>query len=122
MTILTNMFSLKGHVAVVTGGTGVLGGAMARGLAQAGAQVAVLGRRRDQADAVVAEIAANGGAALAVPADVLDRDQLEGARDAVLEQWDRLDILINAAGGNMPAATLEPGAPSSTCPSRAWSR
>lgn len=109
MDMLTELFSLEGQVAVVTGGTGVLGGAMARGLAQAGAKVGVLGRRREQAEAVVQEIEANGGAALALPADVLDRNQLEAARDAVVEQWDRLDILVNAAGGNLPAATLEPG-------------
>ncbi len=103
------LFSLEGQVAVVTGGTGVLGGVMARGLARAGAKVGVLGRRRDHAEAVVQAIAAAGGTALALPADVLDRAQLEAARRAVLEQWGRLDVLVNAAGGNMPAATLAPG-------------
>jgi NAD(P)-dependent dehydrogenase (short-subunit alcohol dehydrogenase family) len=106
---ITDMFSLEGQVAVVTGGTGVLGGAMARGLAAAGARVGVLGRRREQAEAVAQTIAAAGGAAMALPADVLDRPQLEGARDALLARWGRLDILVNAAGGNMPAATLAPG-------------
>ena len=53
---------------------------------------------------------AEGGAALALPADVLDRKQLETARDSLIEQWGRLDMLVNAAGGNMPAATLAPGA------------
>src|SRR6476661_5478149 len=91
------LFSLAGQVAIVTGGTGVLGGVMARGLARAGAKVGVLGRRRDH------------GEALALPADVLDRKQLEAARETVLEQWGRLDVLVNAAGGNMPAATLAPG-------------
>ncbi len=109
MDALQNLFSLEGQVAVITGGTGVLGGAMARGLAQAGAKVGVLGRRREQAQAVVADIEALGGTALALPADVLDRKQLEGAREAVLEKWGRLDILVNAAGGNMPSATLPPG-------------
>jgi NAD(P)-dependent dehydrogenase (short-subunit alcohol dehydrogenase family) len=109
MDFLASLFSLEGQVAVVTGGTGVLGGAMAHGLARAGAKIGVLGRRRAQAEAVVQSIEAEGGTALALPADVLDRGQLEGARDAVLEQWGRLDILVSAAGGNMPAATLEPG-------------
>ena len=109
MEFLKNLFSLEGQVALVTGGTGVLGGAMAKGLAQAGAKVAVLGRRREQADATVAEIAAAGGVGLALPADVLDRGQLEAARTTLLETWGRLDILINAAGGNLPAATLPPG-------------
>src|SRR6476619_4564514 len=109
MTLLQDLFSMEGQVAIVTGGTGVLGGVMARGLAQAGAKVGVLGRRREQAERIVAEIEADGGAALALPADVLDRGQLEAARDAVVEQWGRLDVLVNAAGGNMPAATLAPG-------------
>ena len=106
---LPEMFSLAGQVAVVTGGTGVLGGVMARGLARAGAKVGVLGRRRDQAEAMVQAIAAAGGEALALPADVLDRAQLAAACDALLAQWGRIDVLVNAAGGNIPAATLAPG-------------
>ncbi|MFN8475448.1 MAG: SDR family oxidoreductase [Anaerolineae bacterium] len=109
MDALQNLFSLEGQVAVITGGTGVLGGAMARGLARAGARVGVLGRRRELAEAVVADIGALGGEAIALPADVLDRSQLEGARETVLAKWGRLDILVNAAGGNMPSATLPPG-------------
>ncbi len=103
------LFGLEGRVAVVTGGTGVLGGAMARGLARAGAKVGVLGRRKEKAEAVVQTIEADGGAALALPADVLERKELEAAREAVVERWGRLDVLVNAAGGNMPQATLEPG-------------
>ncbi len=107
--LLTEMFSLAGQVAVVTGGTGVLGGVMARGLARAGAKVGVLGRRREHAAAVVQDITAAGGEALALPADVLDREQLQTACEAVVAQWGRVDVLVNAAGGNMPAATLAPG-------------
>jgi NAD(P)-dependent dehydrogenase (short-subunit alcohol dehydrogenase family) len=106
---LSELFSLAGQVAVVTGGTGVLGSVMARGLARAGAKVGVLGRRRDHAEAVVEAITTDGGTALALPADVLDRAQLEATREAVLAQWGRLDVLVNAAGGNMAAATLAPG-------------
>jgi NAD(P)-dependent dehydrogenase (short-subunit alcohol dehydrogenase family) len=109
MEFLHSLFALDGQVAVVTGGTGVLGGVMARGLARAGAKIGVLGRRREQAEAAVREIEAQGGAALALVADVLERTQLEAARDAVVEQWGRIDVLVNAAGGNMPAATLAPG-------------
>ncbi len=105
-TIIAKLFSLEGQVAIVTGGTGVLGGAMARGLARAGAHVGILGRRKERADAVVAEIEAAGGQALALAADVLNQAQLEAARDAVLAQWGHIDILVNAAGGNVPAATL----------------
>jgi NAD(P)-dependent dehydrogenase (short-subunit alcohol dehydrogenase family) len=106
---LAELFSLAGQVAVVTGGTGVLGGVMARGLARAGAKVGVLGRRRDHGEAVVQAIAAEGGEALALPADVLDRAELEAARAAIVAQWGQLDVLVNAAGGNMAPATLAPG-------------
>ncbi len=105
---LSELFSLDGQVALVTGGTGVLGGAMARGLGRAGARVGILGRRREQAEAVAAEIEQEGGEAMAVPADVLQKDQLDSARDVVLERWGRIDILVNAAGGNVPGATLSP--------------
>ncbi len=105
-SILSELFSLEGQVAIVTGSTGVLGGAMARGLARAGASVGILGRRKERAEAVVAEIENAGGQALALPADVLDQAQLEAARAAVLDRWGRIDILVNAAGGNVPAATL----------------
>lgn len=103
---LASLFGLDGHVALVTGGTGVLGGAMARGLARAGARVAIMGRRREQAEAVATEIRGTGGEALALPADVLRKGELEAARDVLLRRWERVDILVNAAGGNMPGATV----------------
>jgi NAD(P)-dependent dehydrogenase (short-subunit alcohol dehydrogenase family) len=109
MTSSDEYFGLADQVAIVTGATGVLGGAMAHGLARAGARIGVLGRRRQQADAVAQAIVAEGGQALALAADVLDRRQLEAARETVLAQWGRVDILVNAAGGNLPAATLQPG-------------
>lgn len=84
----------------------MLGGAMARGLAQNGARVAVLGRRSERAEQVARAIEGKGGQAMALPADVLDQGQLEEARHAVLEHWGRVDILVNAAGGNVPEATL----------------
>ncbi len=102
------LFSIEGKVAIVTGSTGVLGGAMARGLAQAGVKVAILGRRKDKAEAVAQEISAAGGTAIATPADVLDKAQLEAARDQVIAQWGTIDILVNAAGGTTPEATVSP--------------
>jgi NAD(P)-dependent dehydrogenase (short-subunit alcohol dehydrogenase family) len=99
-------FSLEGKVAIVTGGTGILGGAMARGLAQRGARVGILGRRKQEADRAASEIAQSGGEALPLLADVLDKRSLEDARDVLFARWDHLDILVNAAGGNVPAATI----------------
>ena len=101
-----DLFSLSGKVAVVTGATGVLGGAMARGLSQAGASVGVLGRRSGMAEEVAAELSREDAEAMAIPADVLDRGKLEAARDAALERWGRIDVLVNAAGGNVPGAIV----------------
>lgn len=105
-TELQALFSLAGKVAVVTGGTGVLGGAMAHGLAAAGARVGILGRRASTAGEVAASIRAQGGEAMPLPADALDRTQLETARGDLLDRWGRIDILINAAGGNTADATV----------------
>jgi len=101
-----NQFSLEGKVAVVTGGTGVLGGAIAHGFAAAGAKVAILGRRADKAAEVADAIGAGGGAAMPLPADVLDAGSLRAARESLLATYGRVDILLNAAGGNMPGATV----------------
>jgi NAD(P)-dependent dehydrogenase (short-subunit alcohol dehydrogenase family) len=105
-TYLKELFSLEGRVAVVTGGTGVLGGAMAQGLAQLGARVAVLGRNRERADKAVAAMTAAGGEAFALLADVNNQAELLKARDALLDHWGKVDILVNAAGGNVAAANV----------------
>jgi NAD(P)-dependent dehydrogenase (short-subunit alcohol dehydrogenase family) len=105
-TYLKELFSLEGRVAVVTGGTGVLGGAMAQGLARLGARVAVLGRNRERADQAVAAMTAAGGEAFALLADVNNQAQLLKARDALLDHWGKVDILVNAAGGNVAAANV----------------
>jgi NAD(P)-dependent dehydrogenase (short-subunit alcohol dehydrogenase family) len=101
-----SIFSLSGKVAVVTGGIGVLGGTLAIGLARAGAKVGVLGRRSDAAEATSAAIRKFRGEALALTADVLDVSTLEAAKRNVLEHWNRVDILINCAGGNTPDAIV----------------
>src|SRR5690606_4184699 len=101
-------FGLPGKVCVVTGATGVLGSVMARGIAAAGARVAVLGRRADVAEALAAEIRAAGGEARATPADVVDKAALTRVRDELLRDWGSVDMLVNAAGGNQPGATLRP--------------
>jgi NAD(P)-dependent dehydrogenase (short-subunit alcohol dehydrogenase family) len=98
--------TLAGRVAVVTGATGVLGGAVARGVAEAGAAVAILGRSSERAEAFAAELRRDGVDAHAFVADVLDEVQLRSASDDVLERWGQIDVLVNAAGGNMTAATV----------------
>ena len=115
-----HLFTLRGRVAVVTGGTGVLGSAMARGLSAAGARVGILGRRVERAQEVVAHIERSGGEAMPLPADVLDRGTLARSRDAVVTRWGSVDILVNAAGGNMPQATLANGETVFDLPAEAW--
>lgn len=100
----TSPFGLTGRVAVVTGGYGVIGGTLAAGLARAGAIVAILGRRRVAADAKAGEIRAAGGEALTLVADVLDDAQVRAARDELLGARGRVDVLVNAAGGNVARA------------------
>ncbi len=96
-----NPFDLTGKAALVTGGYGVLGGTIATGLAAAGARVAVLGRRHDLAAAKADEIRNAGGDAMPLVADVLERDAVRLASDEVHRAWGRIDILVNAAGGNV---------------------
>lgn len=102
------MFDLKGKAAVVTGGNGVLGGAIATGLAKSGVKVGILGRTRETVEERVEEIKAAGGEAIALVADVLDKGELIAARELILKEYGRLDILVNAAGGNVKGATISP--------------
>jgi len=119
---LERLFGLGGRVAVVTGGGGVLGGAIARGLAQAGARVVVLALGQDQIDAVVEEIKSGGGEAIGIEVDVTDRPQLESACKTVLELWGRVDVLVNAAGGNLSDAIVSEGNPFFDLPLEAFER
>jgi NAD(P)-dependent dehydrogenase (short-subunit alcohol dehydrogenase family) len=101
------MFSLVGRVAVVTGGTGAIGGAIAQGLARAGARVIVVARHVDSLPPLEhASAGLEDATVVAVTADVLDRESLESARDAIVAELGELHILVNCAGGNLPAATL----------------
>ena len=115
-----SLFSLEGQTAAVIGGTGVLGGAMAGALAQAGARVAILGRSRERGEEHVRRIQAEDGTATFQAADALQVDSLERARDEIIAQWGPISILVNAAGGNRPEATLPPGAEFHRLPLTAW--
>ena len=104
---LESLFSLQGRVAVVIGGTGELCGAMAEGLAGAGAEVVLVGRNETKAAARLEKIAAAGGKAWFHPADATSRADLETLRDAVLARSGRIDVLINGAGVNSPTPVLQ---------------
>ena len=99
---------LDGKVAVITGCAGVLGSAMAMGLAKAGVRVAILSRTASKVEQAVQAIESAGGTAMPLVADVLNQEQLVTARDQLLETWGQIDILVNAAGGNMKGATIMP--------------
>jgi NAD(P)-dependent dehydrogenase (short-subunit alcohol dehydrogenase family) len=117
---MSDLFDLTQETAVVLGGTGALGGAMASALASAGAQVAVVGRNTERGAERVRSIEADGGTALFQAADALDRASLLRARDAIMERWGSLSVVVNAAGGNRPDATLPPGADFCGLPVEAW--
>jgi len=105
---LKRLFNLSGKVAVVTGGGGVLCGAMSRALTRVGAKVAVLDLRPEAAQKVVEDIQAAGGEAIAIQCNVLDKASIEAAAQTVVDTFGRVDILINGAGGNKREATTRP--------------
>ncbi|MFO7904489.1 MAG: SDR family oxidoreductase [Planctomycetota bacterium] len=102
------MSGVSGRIAAVTGGGGVLCSAMSKTLAAEGARVAVLDLKEEAAQQVVDEIRADGGEALAVKANVLDKENLREALATVHRELGKIDILINGAGGNKPNATASP--------------
>ena len=106
----TNLFDLSGRVVVMTGATGVLGKSISTYFAVQGAKLAILVRESSvsKGEALVAAIRAEGGEAECFVADIMDKDSLETVRDQVLARFGRVDVLMNAAGGNMPAATVAP--------------
>ena len=111
---MTNLFDINGNVTVITGGTGVLGRAIAKYLALNGAKVIILGRKEN----VGAEIVADTEAAIAaekatgsiefLKTDVMNREALEENLAYITGKYGRIDTLLNAAGGNMPGATIAP--------------
>lgn len=98
---------LKGKVAVITGGAGILCSEFARALAICGAKVAVLNITLSKAEAVAEEICAAGGEAIAVQIDVTNKESVKAAHEEVLSKYGKCDILINGAGGNHPRATTD---------------
>lgn len=115
-----NLFALNGEVAVVLGGTGVLGGAIAEGLALAGAHVALLGRNGDRGRERVDRIREKGGDAHFIAADAMQLESLSRAHAEVQKTLGATTILVNAAGGNDPNATVTPERPFEQISMAAW--
>ena len=103
-----NLFDITDKVIVITGATGVLGGEMAKSVAAAGAKVAILGRGEDSGRKLLHEIQDVGGIVSLHLSDVLDHYSIDEIRDKIVEEWGRIDVLVNTAGGNMPGATIGP--------------
>lgn len=114
------MFDLTGEVAVVIGATGVLGGALAEGLAEAGAAIAVLGRNAERGNERVNAIKAKGGQAAFFACDAIARSSLTEAREKLEAALGAPTILVNAAGGNDPRVTATPANPFEKIPLEAW--
>lgn len=105
---MTNQFSVSNKTIILSGATGVLGKAIALHLASEGAKMIILGRNPSKVDALVSEIKERNGNAHAAVADVTDEDALQRLREKLSEEFSSIDVLINAAGGNMPGATVIP--------------
>ncbi len=101
---INEMFSLEGKVAAITGAGGILFGAVARGLAEIGVKVAALDLRLNEAQKTADDIVKAGGDAIGVEVNVLKTESVQQARDQILAKYNRVDILINGAGGNHPKA------------------
>ena len=105
---MKNLFDIKDNVVVITGGTGVLGRAIAIHLADQGAKVVIMGRKAEVGNEIVKEIKENGGEAMFLVTDVMNREILEQNLADILAAYGRVDALLTAAGGNMPGATIAP--------------
>lgn len=118
--MLKDMFRLDGEVAVVLGGTGGLGGAMAMALGAFGAKVAIVGRNEERGMERVTALRKEGAAASFFSADAMQTESLEEACQRIEGELGPVGILINAAGGNRPDATLPPGSDFCKLPQDAW--
>ena len=107
---MKNIFEIQGNVTVITGGTGVLGRAIAKYLAHNGAKVIIMGRKEDVGNEIVKDVEAEkpSGSIEFMKTDVMDRSVLEKNCEDILAKYGRIDTLLNAAGGNMPGATIGP--------------
>lgn len=102
------LFDLTGKVAIVTGGSGALGSSIAEHLVKNGVKVVILNRKEEATKATVAHLKKSSPDVLGYPCSVLDQHELERIAQDIQAKWGHIDILINAAGGNMPGATIAP--------------
>jgi len=105
MSIL-DKFSLRNQVIVITGGTGILGKSFVAALAEAQAKVCIIGRNQDKIDERIALVKSLGAEAMGVVADVMNEESMQQAKETILNTWGTIDGLVNAAGGNIPGATI----------------
>jgi NAD(P)-dependent dehydrogenase (short-subunit alcohol dehydrogenase family) len=105
---MNNLFDIKDNVVVITGGTGVLGSCIGEYLAKEGAKVVLLGRRKEEGDKIVNRIREQGGEAIFLVTDVMSQEKVQENCDEIIAKYGRVDALLNAAGGNMPGATISP--------------
>ena len=105
---MNSLFNIKDYVVVITGGTGVLGRAIAKYLALEGAKVAIMGRKEEVGHAIVDDICKAGGEASFYKTDVMDQTVVEQNCQDILDRYGHIDTLLNAAGGNQPGATITP--------------
>ena len=107
---MENLFDIKGKVVVMTGACGVLGATIVKYFAAQGCKVVLLDLERtaEKGQALVDEIKAAGGEALFLPTNVLDEKTLQGNLEVILQKYGTIDILLNAAGGNMGPANVQP--------------
>ncbi|NDV64308.1 SDR family oxidoreductase [Bacteroides sp. 224] len=105
---MTNLFCIKDKVILITGGAGILGRTIAEYLAEQGGKLVILDRDENAGTTLVNDIKAKGGEASFFITDVLNQEVLEKNREDILAKYGRIDVLLNAAGGNMPGATIGP--------------
>lgn len=105
---MKNLFDVTGKVVVITGGAGILGRGIAAYLAEQGARVVILDRVAEAGNSLVDEIVKKGGEALFLTTDVMNKEVLEENRKEILSRYGQIDVLLNAAGGNMAGATIPP--------------
>ena len=106
MEYSNSLFSVEGKVAVLTGGGGILAGEMAKGFSESGAKVVLLDINLENVEKKAKELSKNGKEVIGLKCDVLDEEMLKKVNDEIIQKFGRIDILVNAAGGNMAGATI----------------